>query len=368
LIFKKVFDTMATESTLKHPLSDSEIKQEGQSKRPCIHREVQDVTGDQKKPAYNNEASATASASAAQDDDDDDDVRLMGQTGPTALADFPHARSDCVVHAFKEDALKYCDNCFCYVCDKNASECSQWQEHCQAQAGDSHWEDERRKNKSIPEGLFDVDVETKKHGCMYRYGEELHARAKNHKYFYQDEATFLAAMELYNREGAILRKRNLSGYDFDEWHVIRKWERMEVRGAHKKPCRECDEQFERDTHRYYLIENSNGPMGADKRCIGCMGRTLCFNYGLDKTAITKKLETIREKQDKIFCYLREYEDQYLQRRQIEDQTVRFARLYRIPLQEYRDMIAKADAISASAPPKPNIKGWWEILPPWNPKG
>ena len=54
--------------------------------------------------------------------DDDDEVEFAGRTGTIALADFPHARSNCVTCPFdfadKDKCFETCPNCYCYTCDQ----------------------------------------------------------------------------------------------------------------------------------------------------------------------------------------------------------------------------------------------------------
>lgn len=67
-----------------------------------------------------------------------------------AAVNLPHARHDCGTHMWKgPDANKeqICDNCFCYVCDIRANECTDWQLHCQAFAGNCRWERARERVK-----------------------------------------------------------------------------------------------------------------------------------------------------------------------------------------------------------------------------
>ena len=102
------------------------------------------------------EATTTRSATDARPKDDnahatdngDDDIQDMGTTNALRL---PHARHDCTHHAFVPDVLHSfqntpgfrsalvatarrdletnattCDMCFCFVCDRVASECPSW--------------------------------------------------------------------------------------------------------------------------------------------------------------------------------------------------------------------------------------------------
>ena len=64
---------------------------------------------------------------------DSDDLQVVGVLGDTA-ADFPHARCDCTTTKFSAGRARLtvagnastCPQCYCYVCQVPASECSQW--------------------------------------------------------------------------------------------------------------------------------------------------------------------------------------------------------------------------------------------------
>jgi hypothetical protein len=65
-----------------------------------------------------------------QDDDDDDEVVTEFSNLTNANIDLIHGRPDCGVYKFDgEDRVKFCDKCYCVVCDKEAKCCPQWALH-----------------------------------------------------------------------------------------------------------------------------------------------------------------------------------------------------------------------------------------------
>jgi len=78
--------------------------------------------------------------------EDEQDVEFVGATGSNPLTDFPHAREHCLVHPFHTDPTLHCINCFCYVCDKPASDCQKWNNnHCHATGAIAKWRQERHQ-------------------------------------------------------------------------------------------------------------------------------------------------------------------------------------------------------------------------------
>lgn len=99
----------------------------------------------------------TIAAAAFSSTNNDNDLEIIGTTGQNALEDFPHARQDCVIFPMKNKAnvIKYCKNCYCYICDINASDCTEWDSHCHAKKGDYRWEMKRkqaRRKRKLEEG------------------------------------------------------------------------------------------------------------------------------------------------------------------------------------------------------------------------
>jgi len=61
---------------------------------------------------------------------DDECVLLSVKQGPGQT--LPHPRNHCTLKPWTVDREDFCPDCFCWVCDVRARECSQWQYHCHA--------------------------------------------------------------------------------------------------------------------------------------------------------------------------------------------------------------------------------------------
>ncbi|KAJ8413502.1 hypothetical protein AAFF_G00080090 [Aldrovandia affinis] len=86
----------------------------------------------------------------------DEDLAVTFSTKATVM---PHARYDCDAHPFSqtendtsnpvENNNAFCEQCFCYICDKVASECKLWSTagicHCNAHKRSVFWKDQRDK-------------------------------------------------------------------------------------------------------------------------------------------------------------------------------------------------------------------------------
>jgi len=72
-------------------------------------------------------------------------VQVIGKTSDPFVATLPHQRYKCFYNSFttgSTENVKHCQKCFCYVCDKPAAECKQWQNHCHAYKTDD-WDMKR---------------------------------------------------------------------------------------------------------------------------------------------------------------------------------------------------------------------------------
>lgn len=111
-------------------------------------------------PVHNSAAVAAAGVNGAMNNDDNDDVQLIGTVGHVPL---PHLRQHCTEKQFLprggENNSFYCNLCYCYVCDKLASECSQWTDcgpgstsppHCHANETMLCWKNQRKRVKKNP--------------------------------------------------------------------------------------------------------------------------------------------------------------------------------------------------------------------------
>eukprot|EP00940_MAST-03C_sp_MAST-3C-sp2_P002215 g2215.t1 len=82
--------------------------------------------------------------------DGDDEVGIVGSL--PVVSRFPHSRNNCLIHPFKNMSKdfrmrKFCEKCYCYVCDVKISECNQWNSHCQAHDDAGHWKAMRRRKQ-----------------------------------------------------------------------------------------------------------------------------------------------------------------------------------------------------------------------------
>lgn len=86
-------------------------------------------------------------------DSEEEEVKFIGEVKRRIrpLQDYPHFRFHCGVEKSKKNALqklRFCRNCYCFVCDVRASECKQWKEH--AHAVDEHrWRNRRNLRRRL---------------------------------------------------------------------------------------------------------------------------------------------------------------------------------------------------------------------------
>uniref|UniRef100_A0A7S3LME4 Uncharacterized protein n=1 Tax=Aplanochytrium stocchinoi TaxID=215587 RepID=A0A7S3LME4_9STRA len=149
----------------------------------------------------------------------------------------------------------------------------------------------------------------------------LKERAKKCKYSYKDLETFLAAIELLNRQSCALNSRRPlwadslnkpEGWVVHDWRTLVQWEVRTVGNRHRKPCAQCGEEF---VSGDYVKDVAFGEFSSPKLCIGCMGRNLKAKYGTNKKNILAELylwrgkqgcSSYRSKEKDTFGHLTEY--------------------------------------------------------------
>jgi hypothetical protein len=92
---------------------------------------------------------------------DDDEIQLVGTVNEQKL---PHMRPHCLEHVYQSSTgihqnQRFCDLCYCYVCDVKASDCEEWNTHCLATDQGpraSYWRNQRALSKNTPAQATDT--------------------------------------------------------------------------------------------------------------------------------------------------------------------------------------------------------------------
>jgi hypothetical protein len=87
--------------------------------------------------------------------------------------------------ADRQTNSRHCDKCFCWVCDRVATQCSQWEQHCMAVDSHQHWQRERKLRTVAQLGI--EHLEASKLDCVICFdsfapadGISCHADAGTH--------------------------------------------------------------------------------------------------------------------------------------------------------------------------------------------
>ena len=152
----KVVTPAATAANPTPPVAPTKIQD------PTVSGSDQAIGGT-KRPADTNGDNGVSAAkkkpSAPAEESDEDCVVVECRQADI----LPHCRADCPVYPYKftenvkigafEDNAKFCDKCFCYICDKKASECLSWnaprEPHCNANSKSACWKARRMVNNSV---------------------------------------------------------------------------------------------------------------------------------------------------------------------------------------------------------------------------
>lgn len=92
----------------------------------------------------------SSSSSICQEVDDEDENEYDGITmDASGMDEFPHIAEHCrkKPRGTPDKNRKICSNCYCYVCDKPASQCTIWNDHCMANSKTPFWIDARKNAK-----------------------------------------------------------------------------------------------------------------------------------------------------------------------------------------------------------------------------
>jgi len=71
------------------------------------------------------------------------EIEVVKSNTTNPLMDYPHMRDQCAKFYFTTDPKLFCSKCFCYLCDKLASDCSDWERHCKADSKERRWKKAR---------------------------------------------------------------------------------------------------------------------------------------------------------------------------------------------------------------------------------
>jgi len=159
-------------------VASSELSKEAQQKKPSTptnqnppkNDKDQDPTvsstvstdqpAGQKRPLESKKETPDSKKQKVQEIESDDDCVVVECRQADIL---PHCRADCPVEPYSftenvkigafENNAKYCDKCFCYICDVKASECKFWntprEPHCNANSKAPCWKARRMVNNQV---------------------------------------------------------------------------------------------------------------------------------------------------------------------------------------------------------------------------
>ena len=102
--------------------------------------------------------SGAAAGATNSDGADDDEIQVESCNVMNPTVHYAHTRDMCGVHKFdkagKDADLNrlHCPKCYCFVCDVEADQCSEWDEHCHANSQDVTWKAIRQMKKNQAAG------------------------------------------------------------------------------------------------------------------------------------------------------------------------------------------------------------------------
>eukprot|EP00536_Pseudo-nitzschia_multiseries_P011847 jgi/Psemu1/260170/estExt_Genewise1Plus.C_4270011 len=63
-------------------------------------------------------------------ENDKEEIQVVSSTTVNPNIQYPHKRTDCGLFDFQVNPSKFCDKCYCLICDIPAKDCTNWEEHC----------------------------------------------------------------------------------------------------------------------------------------------------------------------------------------------------------------------------------------------
>lgn len=100
------------------------------SQSPLLDNEVSVVDPPPPVPISINPETTTKDKRDNNHDDEEEEIQVVSSTTINPNIQYPHKRTDCGLYNFSVDPKKFCEKCYCVVCDIPAKDCAKWEDHC----------------------------------------------------------------------------------------------------------------------------------------------------------------------------------------------------------------------------------------------
>jgi hypothetical protein len=138
---RKLFSVFSSNQAI-HKLTEKIVQSHGNSNR-CEDKSHRPDDRESNNDNGNDNGDRRALEHAVRKNSEEE-VLLTESNLINPFVDYPHLRHFCGVYKFEEDPGKFCEKCFCKVCNIPAQKCVVWSEHCYA-CDKPEWELKRRQ-------------------------------------------------------------------------------------------------------------------------------------------------------------------------------------------------------------------------------